>query len=68
MLQNHTDRSSFDTAMTLVSEHGEDAVLEAALQADKHRNRGDVGSFVRWRSVERAVLMLQLDDVVGEVH
>jgi hypothetical protein len=27
-----------------------------------------VGSFVRWRSVERAVLMLQLDDVVGEVH
>ncbi|MBZ6379254.1 MULTISPECIES: hypothetical protein [Pacificimonas] len=67
-LQSLTDRQSFDAASDLVAEHGDEAVLEAALLADVHRSRGDERSFAQWRTVERAILMLQLVDVVGEVH
>ncbi|MHB9878594.1 hypothetical protein ACSMXM_02865 [Pacificimonas sp. ICDLI1SI03] len=67
-LQAVNDRHSFDEAALLVERFGDDAVLEAASIADRHLNAGDSSSFARWRQVERAVLMLQLVDVVGEVH
>ena len=67
-IQSVTDRYSFDEAAALVERFGDEAVLEAAFIADVHRNKGDSSSFARWRQVERAVLMLQLEDVVGELH
>lgn len=68
IIQNLTDRRCFDEAAALVARLGEDAVLEAAWLADNHRSNGDTRSFAQWRSIERAILMLQLEDVVGEVH
>ena len=63
-----TDRHSFNEAEALVAQFGDDAVVEAASIADTHRLSGDNSSFARWRQVERAILMLQLVDVIGEVH
>ncbi|MBB5280919.1 hypothetical protein [Pacificimonas flava] len=65
-IQSLMDRHSFDEAAALVAEFGPEAVVEAAFLADSHRT--DPASFARWRQVERAVLMLQLEDVVGELH
>lgn len=68
IIQNLTCRRTFDEAEALVARLGDDAVIEAAWIADNHRSKGDTQSFAEWRSVERAILMLQLEDVVGEVH
>jgi hypothetical protein len=62
------DRTSVDEATTLIARFGEDAVIEAATRADAFRNSGNLILFYRWREVERAVQMLQLQDVVGELH
>ncbi|MEM8827001.1 MAG: hypothetical protein AAF205_13560 [Pseudomonadota bacterium] len=67
-IQSVNDRHSFDEAAILVERFGDEAVVEAATIADAHMKSGDTPSFARWRQVERAVLMLQLVDVVGEVH
>ncbi|MGB7405590.1 MAG: hypothetical protein WA906_07875 [Pacificimonas sp.] len=67
-IQSINDRVSFDEASQFVDRFGDEAVLEAASIADRHRVAGDAPNFARWRQVERAILMLQLVDVVGEVH
>ena len=59
---------SFDEAALLVRDFGDEAVIEATTIADRHEAAGDASNFARWREIERAVLMLQLVDVVGEVH
>ncbi|MBV7256183.1 hypothetical protein KCG44_05230 [Pacificimonas sp. WHA3] len=67
-IQSVSDRHSFNEAAMLVERFGDEAVLEAATIADAHLNAGDTPNFARWRQVEQAILMLQLVDVVGEVH
>ena len=62
------DRASVDEATLLIAAFGEDAVIEAATRADKFRDAGDLHLFCRWRQIERAVQLLQLEDVVGELH
>lgn len=62
------DRTSVDEATSLIATFGEDAVIEAATRADKFRNAGNLALFCRWRQVERAVQLLQLEDVIGELH
>lgn len=62
------DRTSVDEATQLIAVFGEDAVVEAATRADRFRNAGNLTLFCRWRQVERAVQLLQLEDVVGELH
>lgn len=62
------DRSSFETAAILIARFGDEAVLEAATMADAFETAGDLALFCRWRQVERAVQLLQLEDIVGEIH
>jgi len=62
------DRSTVDEATRLIAAFGQDAVVEAATRADRFRNAGNVALFCRWREVERAIQLLQLEDVVGELH
>lgn len=62
------DRGSLEDASSLIAKFGDDAVLEAASIADRYRDTGNLDLFCRWRQVERAVMLLQLEDVVGEVH
>jgi hypothetical protein len=62
------DRTSVDEATVMIAAFGEDAVIEAATRADQFRNAGNLALFCRWRQVERAIQLLQLEDVVGELH
>lgn len=68
LLQLIHDRTSVDEATSLIAHFGEDAVIEAATRADAFRNAGNLSLFCRWREVERAVQLLQLEDVIGELH
>lgn len=67
-MQTIYDRASVDEAAALIARFGEDAAIEAATKADAFRTSGNLALFCRWRQVERAILMLQLEDVVGELH
>ena len=62
------DRTSVDEATLLIATFGENAVIEAATRADKFRNSGNLALFCRWRQVEQAIQLLQLEDIVGELH
>jgi hypothetical protein len=62
------DRGSLEDASSLIAKFGDEAVMEAASIADQYRDSGDLDLFCRWRQVERAIMLLQLEDIVGEVH
>lgn len=49
------DRATLESAVTLMSDHGHLASLEAAARADASRNRGNVAGFCRWRQIERLI-------------
>lgn len=52
------DRATLDTAVSLMSEFGEGAILQAAARADASRNQGNVANFCRWRQIERLIVKL----------
>lgn len=58
----------YTAASALIDRHGEDAVMEAASRADASQRIGNVERFSHWRQVERAVQILQLEDVVGSIN
>lgn len=62
------DRASFEEATLLIARFGDEAVLEAATMADAFDNAGNLMLACRWRQVERAIQLLQLEDIVGEIH
>lgn len=62
------DRAAYIGAIDLIREHGEDAVLAASAEADRSRDRGNVLQCSFWRTVETAIQIIQLEDVVGEIH
>ena len=67
-MQIINDRASVEEATILIAAFGEDAVVEAATRADQFRDAGDLTLFCRWRQIERAIQLLQLEDVIGELH
>ena len=68
MLHTVGDRASFEEATVLIAQYGEAAVLEAACKADAFHSAGDLMLACRWRQVERAIQLLQLEDIIGEIH
>lgn len=68
LIQSVSDRRHVDEAVLLIDQFGDDAVIEAATMADGYRNSGNLVQFCRWRQVERAIQLLLLEDIVGEVH
>ena len=55
-------------ATDLIARFGLDAAEEAASRADRSRDLGNVVHFCRWRQVERLVVLLTADEVIGTVH
>ena len=47
------DSADLSDAIILLEEHGEHAVVEAAIRAMDSRDRGNVVLFCRWRQVAR---------------
>lgn len=62
------DRAAYIGAMDLIREHGDEAVLAASAEADQSRERGNVLQCSFWRTVEVAIQIIQLDEVIGEIH
>ncbi len=55
-------------AGALIAEYGDDAGFEAAARADRSRDLGNAIRFAHWRQIERLIVLLASDDVVGSVH
>ena len=49
------DLDIYRSAQVLVKRHGQDAPIEAAMQADAMLDKGDVGGYGVWRQVLKAV-------------
>ncbi|HEY4548456.1 MAG TPA: hypothetical protein VIG90_18810 [Pedomonas sp.] len=62
------DIMAYKTAEDLIRWHGDNAVFEAAGQANQSRASGDDRQFIHWRAVEHAIQVLQLEDPMGELH
>ncbi|HZV19355.1 MAG TPA: hypothetical protein VFF84_11765 [Sphingobium sp.] len=62
------DRRSYDDAAALIEIFGDDAGVEAALRADRSRERGNHIHFCHWRQIERMVFLLSLNQTVGTTH
>ena len=62
------DRSAATEAADLIARFGIHAASEAAAQADKSRNAGNVILFCRWRQIERMVVLLASGRGASTVH
>ena len=62
------DRKTLDDATTLIEAFGNFAGSEAALRADHSRDRGNSILFCHWRQVERLIVALSVERVIGTVH
>jgi len=68
MLHGTSSDDCVKDALLLIAEHGDEAVVEAAYKADQYQNAGDLWQYCRWRQVEKAITLFQLEDVIGEIH
>ncbi len=50
-----SDLDIYGSADVLIREHGEDAAIEAAQQADDTLDRGDLGGFAVWKRILVAI-------------
>ncbi len=62
------DRKTLDDATALMAAFGNFAGSEAALRADRSRDRGNAIQFCHWRQVERLIVALSVEVVIGTVH
>jgi hypothetical protein len=62
------DRVTAIAATDLMMRFGEAAAPEAASRADSSRNRGNALKFCHWRQVERLIVALDTERVMGTVH
>ncbi len=49
------DRDIYRSANVLVKQHGEDALIEAAIKADAMLEKGDLDGYAVWKQILRAV-------------
>jgi hypothetical protein len=63
-----TDRAAWTEASDLMLRFGDHAQLEAALRADRSRIAGNLIHFCHWRSIERAIEVLNTESATGTLH
>jgi len=61
-------RLALADASDLIERYGDDAVLEAAMRAERSRDDGNVARFCHWRQIERVIATLSSDEVLGTLH
>ena len=61
-------RTAVTDADALIADYGDDAGFEAATRAERSRDLGNAVRFAHWRQIERLIVLLASDDVVGSVH
>ncbi len=50
-----SDLDILRSAQTVIKQHGEDALIEAAMRADEMIEAGDLDGYAVWRRILRAV-------------
>ena len=63
-----SDARAVADASALIAAFGDDAGFEASARADRSRDLGNVINFAHWRQIERLIVLLASDEVVGTVH
>jgi hypothetical protein len=63
-----TDRAAWTEATDLILRFGEEAQCEAAIRADRSRMAGNLIHFCHWRSIERAIEVLNNESAIGTIH
>lgn len=63
-----SNRKSVDDAQDLIARFGDNAGFEAAARADRSRDLGNHIHFCHWRQIERLIILLACDEIVGTVH
>jgi hypothetical protein len=61
-------RAALADAADLMQRFGDDAAFEAAARAERSRDAGNVAHFCRWRQIERVIVTLSCDEVLGTIH
>jgi hypothetical protein len=61
-------RPALEDAAELIERFGADAGLEAAVRAEQSRDLGNVLRFCHWRQIERVIVVLESDNVIGSIH
>ena len=61
-------RGALDDASDLIARYGDEAGLEAAVRAEQSRDDGNVVRFCHWRQIERVIVALASDEVLGTIH
>jgi len=61
-------RHALNDASDLIDRFGPDAGLEAAVRAERSRDAGNVVRFCHWRQIERVIVALESDNIIGSVH
>lgn len=61
-------RKSFEDAQDLIARFGDNAGFEAAARADSSRELGNHIHFCHWRQIERLIILLSAEEVIGTVH
>jgi hypothetical protein len=63
-----SNRKSYEDAAELITLFGDNAGYEAAARADHSRDQGNHIRFCHWRQIERLVVLLTHDAVLGTIH
>lgn len=63
-----SNRKSVEDAQDLITRFGDNAGFEAAARADHSRDLGNHIHFCHWRQIERLIILLACEEVVGTVH
>lgn len=61
-------RAALSDAHDLIERYGQAAGLQAALRAERSRDRENLLGFCHWRQIERLIVTLTATDVQGTVH
>lgn len=61
-------RAALRDAQDLVERFGDDAGLEAAVRAERSRDRDNLLRFCHWRQIERVIVTLTSTEPVGTIH
>ena len=62
------DLSTWEDAATLMRRFGDAAGYEAAVRADRCRDKGNIHRFCHWRQIERLIVHLAEDGMGASRH
>lgn len=62
------DIDIYQSAKLFIGQHGDQAALQAAMQADALLDAGDMEGSATWRRILKAIEVLQVKEPSGAVH